>query len=573
MLGPDLAAVAQDRAALEAVLQLAHVARPGVLRRAPSRAASVRRRPRRPISRAYFSRKASARRRMSPRRRRRGGISTGKTERRKKRSSRNCFAATASLRSRLVAATTRTSTLRVCTPPTRSNCFSWTRRRILPCRSRGRSPISSRNSVPWWAISALPTLRPVAPVNAPFSWPKSSFSSRASGMAAQLMATKGPLARAESWWSERAISSLPVPLSPRRSTVASVAAARWRAIMASFRAASSPMSRGQPDAPLVVLLEQHVFGEEAAPLQGALEQEHEVLGVDGLGQEVGRALLHRAHRVVDRRVGGHDDDGHVGVGLLGRLQDLEPAPRRQLQVGEHDEHARGLQPPARLVGVARLVDGEAARLERLAEHAAQGLLVLDDEDVRHGRRIGDGRVYRSRSQPDGMPFRRASSSRSAQRLARGLEGGLRALEVGLGLRDLGLARLLAVWIHEVGRTAVVAQLGDAALQLEDRLLAAGDGGAQGSRAPAEDPLILFRLPGCGLRRGVGRGKRGRLGQGGDGAAAGAGGTRGGDDGRRGLRREVLVRENVAGSLRRFRGGCGRLRGRTGLGLRLLLGPR
>src|SRR5216117_1684801 len=44
---------------------------------------------------------------MSPRRRRRGGTVTGNTERRKKRSSRNSFRATASWRSRVVAATNR----------------------------------------------------------------------------------------------------------------------------------------------------------------------------------------------------------------------------------------------------------------------------------------------------------------------------------------------------------------------------------------------------------------------------------------------------------------------------------
>ena len=61
-------------------------------------------------------------------------------------------------RSRLVAATTRTSTVSVWSPPTRSNCLSWTRRRILACSGSGRSPISSRNSVPWCASSTLPDL-------------------------------------------------------------------------------------------------------------------------------------------------------------------------------------------------------------------------------------------------------------------------------------------------------------------------------------------------------------------------------------------------------------------------------
>jgi hypothetical protein len=44
----------------------------------------------------------------------------------------------------------------------------------------------------------------------------------------------------------RLISSLPVPLSPRSRTVASVAAARWRASIASLSVGSSPSTRGSP---------------------------------------------------------------------------------------------------------------------------------------------------------------------------------------------------------------------------------------------------------------------------------------------------------------------------------------
>ncbi len=43
-----------------------------------------------------------------------------------------------------------------------------------------------------------------APVNAPFSWPNSSLSSSASGMAAQLTGTNGPAARALPRWMRRA---------------------------------------------------------------------------------------------------------------------------------------------------------------------------------------------------------------------------------------------------------------------------------------------------------------------------------------------------------------------------------
>jgi len=49
-------------------------------------------------------------------------------------------------------------------------------RRSFACMATGMSPISSRKSVPPSACSNLPVWREAAPVNAPFSWPKSSDS-------------------------------------------------------------------------------------------------------------------------------------------------------------------------------------------------------------------------------------------------------------------------------------------------------------------------------------------------------------------------------------------------------------
>ena len=52
------------------------------------------------------------------------------------------------------------------------------------------SPTSSRKIVPRSACSNLPICFSVAPVNEPFSWPKSSLSISSSGMAAQFTCTK-----------------------------------------------------------------------------------------------------------------------------------------------------------------------------------------------------------------------------------------------------------------------------------------------------------------------------------------------------------------------------------------------
>ncbi|MNT83245.1 hypothetical protein D3C72_2230830 [compost metagenome] len=81
--------------------------------------------------------------------------------------------------------------------PTRSTMRSWMTRRTLAWASMGMDSISSSSSVPPLANSNLPMRCPAAPVKAPDSWPNNSLSIRSAGMAAQLTATKGPLARGE----------------------------------------------------------------------------------------------------------------------------------------------------------------------------------------------------------------------------------------------------------------------------------------------------------------------------------------------------------------------------------------
>jgi hypothetical protein len=97
----------------------------------------------------------------------------------------------------LVAAMTRTSTLSVRPPPTRSNSPSCRTRSSLAWKAGLISPISSRKRVPPSACSKRPLRWLIAPVKAPFSWPKSSDSSRLSGRAAQLSLTKAARARGE----------------------------------------------------------------------------------------------------------------------------------------------------------------------------------------------------------------------------------------------------------------------------------------------------------------------------------------------------------------------------------------
>ena len=57
-------------------------------------------------------------------------------------------------------------------------------------------PISSRKIVPPSACKNLPILSPIAPVNEPATWPKSSLSSKFSGSAPQATSTNGLSRRA-----------------------------------------------------------------------------------------------------------------------------------------------------------------------------------------------------------------------------------------------------------------------------------------------------------------------------------------------------------------------------------------
>src|SRR3989475_1531716 len=135
------------------------------------------------------------------------------------RSSRNRPSATCSLSDLLVAATTRTSTLIGCVPPTRKKVRSSSTRSSFTWVAGAISPTSSRKTVPPSASSKRPSRCSAAPVKAPFSWPNSSLSSSVSGIAAQFTATNGLLRRGERSWIPRATSSFPVPDSPSIRTV------------------------------------------------------------------------------------------------------------------------------------------------------------------------------------------------------------------------------------------------------------------------------------------------------------------------------------------------------------------
>ena len=129
-----------------------------------------------------------------------------------------------------------------------------------------------------------------------------------------------------------------------------------------------------------LLLQEDVLGHHPSLRDGALHHQQQVIGIDRLGEKVGRPLAHRGHGVLNAAVRGHDDDGQLGVELLGRSQDAEPVAGGQLEIGEHHGRARLTELMNRFWLVSRFEDEVSLRLERMAQHGAQRILVFDKED-------------------------------------------------------------------------------------------------------------------------------------------------------------------------------------------------
>ena len=111
---------------------------------------------------------------------------------------------------------------RPCVSPTRVTTRSCRARSSFTCRLGGMLADLVEEERAAVARLELARARGTAPVKAPLTCPNSSLSSRFSGMAPQLMATNGPSCAELRRWSSRAISSLPVPVSPVTSTEMSV---------------------------------------------------------------------------------------------------------------------------------------------------------------------------------------------------------------------------------------------------------------------------------------------------------------------------------------------------------------
>ena len=234
-----------------------------------------------------------------------------------------------------------------------------------------------------------------APVNAPFSWPNSSLSSRSTGMAAQLTLTNGPDANGLCRCMCAASSSLPVPDSPGQQH-ARVRARHLRRLL------EHPHERrARPDHARGVahqLAKPGVFLLQGGALQGVGERQQHAVASERLLQEVECPRPRRSDGVGNRPVARNHDHRRQRVLLAHLLEQIEAVPVRQPDV----QQVAVRPPPQRMrLEVGRRpadLRAVAGALEHQAQRGADVHLVIDDQDG--FRAHGSVLLRRGQQQPE-----------------------------------------------------------------------------------------------------------------------------------------------------------------------------
>ena len=117
--------------------------------------------------------------------------------------------------------------------------------------------------------------------------------------------------------------------------------------------------------------------------QNALDLDHQLVEIDGLGQVVVGTFLHRRDRILQPAEGGQHQHRKVGVVAAPQLaQEVETGPVGQPHVEQHEIGPPGGEPVPRPRDVVRQLALHAAAPELLDDRAGEQLLVVDDEDGR-----------------------------------------------------------------------------------------------------------------------------------------------------------------------------------------------
>ena len=101
----------------------------------------------------------------------------------------------------------------------------------------------------------------------------------------------------------------------------------------------------------------------------------------GLGEEIGRAILHRLDRHVDVAVSGRKYHGYLGVEFAQSREELDTVHARQPDVADHHTGKFGREDAERRLRLAMGLDRVALEFERLCDTRAQRVVILDQQSM------------------------------------------------------------------------------------------------------------------------------------------------------------------------------------------------
>ena len=285
---------------------------------------------------------------------------------------------------RLVAEISRMLTFTGRREPTGSTSPSWMARSSFTCMSSGSSATSSRNSVPPSASWNLPMCAGVAPVKAPFSWPNRIDSTRFSGIAPQLTATKGlprAVALALDGAGDHFLADARFALDQDRDVGLRAAAAEAQHVGHGGRRGDE-VGEGQRAAHLLVQ-PLHLLGERI-DLEQVLHRDLEALGAHRLHHEIIGAGAHRLDDGLDRALRGLHDDRQVAADRLQAVEELEPVHAGHVEIEDDQfDGAAGLalQHLERLRAAIDRHRVAAEAADHFLENSTLSRIVFDDENA------------------------------------------------------------------------------------------------------------------------------------------------------------------------------------------------
>ena len=120
---------------------------------------------------------------------------------------------------------------------------------------------------------------------------------------------------------------------------------------------------------------------EGLELDGAANDKEELGRLEGLDEIVLGAEPHGLHRGLDGAIGGHNDDGEVGMlgpDLSHQTHAVQPG---QAPVREHEVHVLGFEGVQSFLGALHRQDLVPRKLERAMERAQEDFVVVDEQET------------------------------------------------------------------------------------------------------------------------------------------------------------------------------------------------